>query len=66
MLTDANSNQIKDYIIQELPRIFEQEPEFVLELDKILREEFEGQEEFAELLKAFADACEIYLAREQI
>lgn len=59
MLTDENFDQIRDYVLQELPRVLEQEPQFVIELEKVIREEFEGQEEFAGLLETLTEACEI-------
>ncbi len=53
MLTETELDEIKDYVLRKLPRLLEQDPEFVYFIEGIINEKFPRRDEFARLLDEF-------------
>lgn len=53
VLTSQELDDVKDYILEKLPRILEQDPQFVLFIEGIVNEKFPRRDEFARLLDEF-------------
>jgi len=53
VLTKQQMFEIKDYVIRNLPRVLEQDPQFVLYIEGIISERFPRRDEFARLLDEF-------------
>ncbi len=53
MLTVQELDEIKRYVLRELPRVLEQDPQFVLLIEGIISDKFPRRDEFARLLDEF-------------
>ena len=53
MFTVSELDDIKAYVLRELPRVLEQDPQFVLFIEGIVTEKFPRRDEFARLLDEF-------------
>lgn len=53
MLTGQELDEIKRYVLRELPRVLEQDPQFVIFVEGIISEKFPRRDEFARLLDEF-------------
>jgi hypothetical protein len=53
VLTPQELADVKDYVLENLPRILEQDPRFVLFIEGIVNEKFPRRDEFARLLDEF-------------
>ncbi|MCS7221732.1 MAG: hypothetical protein N0A15_10625 [Anaerolineae bacterium] len=53
MLSEQELDEIKRYVLRELPRVLEQDPQFVLFIEGIISEKFPRRDEFARLLEEF-------------
>ena len=53
LLTSEELENVKDYVLEKLPRILEQDPQFVLFIEGIVNEKFPRRDEFARLLDEF-------------
>jgi hypothetical protein len=53
MLTVQELNEMKTYVLHELPHILEADPQFVLFIEGIINEKFPRRDEFARLLDEF-------------
>ncbi len=53
LLSSEELNDVKDYVLENLPRILEQDPQFVLFIEGIVNEKFPRRDEFARLLDEF-------------
>jgi len=53
MLTVQELDEMKTYVLHELPHILEQDPRFVLFIEGIINEKFPRRDEFARLLDEF-------------
>jgi hypothetical protein len=53
MLTAEELDEMKQYVLYELPHILEQDPQFVLFIEGIINEKFPRRDEFARLLDEF-------------
>ncbi len=52
MLSVQELDEVKQYVLRELPRVLEQDPHFVKFIEGILIEKFPPREEFSQLLAA--------------
>ncbi|MBN1878065.1 MAG: hypothetical protein JXA33_27835 [Anaerolineae bacterium] len=50
MLTAQELQEVKEYVLRELPQILEQDPKFVIFIEGIVNEKFPRRDEFARLL----------------
>jgi hypothetical protein len=53
LLTPQELDDVKDYVLDKLPRVLEQDPRFVLFIEGIVNEKFPRRDEFARLLDEF-------------
>jgi hypothetical protein len=53
MLSAQELEDVKQYVLRELPRVLEQDPQFVVFIEGILSEKFPRRDEFARLLDEF-------------
>lgn len=55
MLNQQTLEQVEDYIFEQLPKIFEKNPRFVVMIEGIIAEKFPRRDEFARLLDELRD-----------
>lgn len=54
LLSPGELEEVKQYVLKELPRVLRQDPLFVASIEEMIREHFPGQAEFDHLLAELA------------